>query len=325
MRLAPLAPPIVLLAGVLLLGCGGKDTPAAGRLEVAGTRAHLIVEGTPREQGLAQGRLLRNRIHAFHEAWHKALLAPGGDLLAPAVQERKRGLLALLGPARRHLPESARQELAGLAEGCGLPEPTLLLSEMLTDLLRFSEPPSPLVAGRVERSGEAKAWLTLEGPLAPLLRERLVWITRRASADVPAVTVLTWPGSLGGLLAARADGLALLALEEALEPGRQGLAGVPFDLSLRLAAERATDAQDALGLLSTTTAHRVVALDLARRTGLEALVALTGEDAVESPLRDVDTRVAQYGVERDADGVWLIAEPVPNPGGSLPISRVRVP
>jgi hypothetical protein len=303
------------LAALLLAACGGPVWTPTGTLSGGpGERAHLVLEGTPHQQGRAQGELLRARIHAFHEAYQRALLAPDGNLLSPASRARRKELLGLLEPARRALPEAALQELEGIAEGSELPLATLLLSEMLTDLLRFQSPPGPLLEGelRVSPAAPDGLELRLSGPLAEVVRPHLLWITRPARGQRPAVTVLAWPGSLGGLLAARADGLALLAVETPLEVGRQALAGVPFDLSLRLAAERAADVLEAHALLARTTAHRVLLAggpDL--RAARTALCALAGEDLepVQAPQGQDDARLPAPDArfERRADGtVWLL-------------------
>ena len=326
----------VLLAGplvvLLLAACGARAEPVTGTLneDPEGGRSHLVLQGTPRQMGFAQGRLLRARIHAFHEAWQKALLAQDGDLLSPQTRARRRDLTTLLEPARRSLPEAALQELEGLAEGSGLPLTTLLLSEMLTDFLRFQTPPGALLEGSLSLSpldGRSPV-LRLQGPLADLVRPQLLWITRPARPGGLPVTVLAWPGSLGGLVAVRSDGLVLMAVEQPLEIGRQGLAGVPFDLSLRLAAERAADARAARALLSGTTAHRVLLADLGSGHVDCTLCALAGED--QAPLEEGADGVTRAVppphalprdavVERRSDGtIWLEVEGSPGRGLRVP-------
>jgi len=305
-----------------LLGCGGEGRGGSGRLTPAadGGPAHLRVQGTPRQQGLWQGRLLKDEIASFHEAFQSAALAQDGDLLSPATKQRRVALLSLLKPARERLPERARQELEGLSEGCGLPQTTLLLSEMLTDLLRFGSDDSLRLSGRLGQPAQGALTLVLDGPLAPVVAPRLLWVTRTDEKGVmPSVTVLAWPGSLGGLLATRADGLALAAAESPLEVGRQGLAGVPFDLSLRLAVEHAPDARAALAVLSRTTAHRVAALDPAGGAALEALCALAGDDplpfAPDAPLEAGTT----FGVAWSAGAAYLTWQRGTAPRHSRPV------
>jgi hypothetical protein len=228
--------------------------------------------------GWWHGHLLKDKIRALHEVWQRQAFAEGGDLASPAAQERRTAALALVEPVlERHLPEDARREYDGLAAGCGLPVRTLLLTEMLTDILRFTDKEPRLLSGNFERK-KHEMRLARTGPWEPLLAPQWLWITRRSAATSRGITVLTWPGSLGCVLGARGDGLAALAYEVPLESERQGLRGVPFRVSLRRALERALDPRSLLAALSNTTAHNAVAVDFARGIGLGRLVELTGED-----------------------------------------------
>lgn len=348
LRVARLLGALLLLASLLAsAGCGRPQPEGEGWLlpGAQGAPDHLVLLGTPREQGAWQAWLLGPRVAAFHEAWQRALLAADGDLLSPATRARRADLLRLLEPARAGLPERVRDELASLSIGSGLPEPTLLLSELLTDLLRYATTPAPVVEGRLARTAPGEAWLSLTGPLAEVLRPHLVWITRRATAGEPGVTVLAWPGSLGALAAVRPDGLALLAHEVPLEAGRQVLKGVPFDLSLRLALERAPGrgeqavrarlpgplagpgaAQALLAALTPSTAHRVLALDLAGATGREALLALVGEDAADAPLAPSPPPRPAHGVRwQDGTVHTLYAAPGASPPLSTPLPGPAAP
>ncbi len=314
------------LAGALvtlLAGCGGEGVGGSGLLTPAadGDPAHLRVQGTPRQQGLWQGRLLKDEILSFHEAFQKAALAPDGDLLSPATKQRRSALLRLLEPARERLPEAARQELEGLSEGCGLPQSTLLLSELLTDLLRFGSDEALRLSGRLGQPAPGALALSLDGPLAPVVAPRLLWITRMDEKGglLPSVTVLAWPGSLGGLLATRSDGLTLAAVECALEAGRQGLAGVPFDLSLRLAVEHAPDARAALALLAQTTAHRVAAQGPAGGAALEALCALAGDDPQPFAPDAPEEASTTFGVAWSAGTAYLTWQRGTDPRHTKPV------
>jgi hypothetical protein len=178
----------------------------------------------------------------------------------------------------------------------------------LTDLLRFGSDDALRLSGRLGQPAAGALTLSLDGPLAPVVVPRLLWITRtdEKGGVLPSVTVLAWPGSLGGLVATRADGLTLAAVECALEVGRQGLAGVPFDLSLRLAVEEARDALDALALLAQTTAHRVAAQGPAGGVAFEALCALAGDDPLPFFAPDAALEAApSFGVAWSAGAAYL--------------------
>jgi hypothetical protein len=305
--------------------CGGPEGGENAALVRAVAGDLLVLRGAPREQGRQQGRVLKPEILALHEQWQRAALARDGDLLSAATRERRAGLLRLVDEVERRLPEAARQELDGLAEGCGLPARTLLLTEVMTDLLRFGHGEAALLTGALAWDATARrARIDLEGPWADLLATRLLWIRRERAGAAPCVTVLAWPGSLGGLIAVRRDGLALLALETPLDAGRQSLAGVPFRLGLRLAAERAADATEALALLPRTTAQRVLAVDLAAGAAQSALLALAGEDAppATSARADGPGRPRAHGVAW-IDGApallgWLESQDAPFVAHAVP-------
>jgi hypothetical protein len=237
--------------------------------------------------GWWHGHLLKDRIRALHEEWQRRAFALDGDLESGATKARRSAALALVEPVlQRHLPEEVRREYEGLAAGCGLPVRTLLLTEMLTDVLRFTEKAPRLLSATCARSAEGavsnvnSSW---SNPWAGLLAPHWTWITRRGAPGARGTTVLAWPGSLGGVLAARADGLVALAGEADVDVARQGLAGPPFRVSLRRAHERADTPDALLAALARTTAHHVLAVDLARGSAKSQEVAFTGEDPVDVP------------------------------------------
>lgn len=295
MRLRRAAPRLLpLLAGLLLTltgpGCGGPSVGGSGTLRATGEGGpgdHLVLAGTPYEQGWWHGHVLRPRILALHEAWQRAAFAEDGDLASPDSQERRRLALLLVDPVLPLLPESVRRELEGLSDGSGLPVRTLLLTELLTDVLRFTEDEPRLLGGLVMHDlDEHAVLLGLHGPFAALVEPALLWITRPAAAGQPPVTVLAWPGSLGALVAGRSDGLAAALAEAPRKKEEQVLRGVPMKIALRLAAERAVSAATLLALLPRTTGHDVVAWDLREPRGLEQQVAHVGGEPHAWPVDD---------------------------------------
>lgn len=283
--------PLAVLAGATLLGllgaCGGPATGGGGTLRPGGADGpgdHLRLEGTPYQVGWWQGHLLRERALALHEGWQRDAFAADGDLASPATQERRRQALLLVDPVLPLLPETVREELQGLSDATGLPVRTLLLTELLTDVLRFTEREPRLLGGALAAAApERGLLLALHGPFAERLQRDLLWITRPAAAGRPPVTVLAWPGSLGGLLAGRRDGLVAGLHEEPRRPEEQVLRGVPMRIALRLALERAAGPAEVLALLPRTTGHRVVAWRLDEPAGLAQLRAHVGEEAAAWP------------------------------------------
>jgi hypothetical protein len=278
----------VLLACTALGGCGEPDVGGSGRLERVeggGAGDHLILEGTPYEMGWWHGHLLKDRIRALHEEWQREAFALDGDLMSADTQARRKAALALVEPVlQNHLPEAVRQEYQGLSDACGLPVRTLLLTEMITDILRFTEKEPRLLTGRIARGTEREGVaLAVGGPWEGLLAPQWLWIRRKGGGGTK--TVLTWPGGLGGVLAVlHDDPVVAVATERAMDRGREGLAGVPFRISLRLSA--AAHLGRFLEQLSRTTGHDVLAVKLPGGPGIQRLVASTPDDAVPVPPAD---------------------------------------
>lgn len=305
---------LAIAAIVALAALGGCGEPAVGgsgllaAVEGGGAGDHLTLAGTPYEMGWWHGHLLRDPIRALHEEWQRRAFALDGDLTSAATQARRQAALSLVDPVlAKHLPEAVRQELQGLSDACGLPVRTLLLTEMLTDILRFTEDPARVLLGNDQWGPAVEgARLVPLGPWAELLADRWLWVTRRG-ADGPAVTVLTWPGGLGGVLAVRADGALLLAPEVPPLPGREGLAGVPFRISVRLAGALGGPPATRLGALARTTGHLVLAADLALGVGVRQLVASTGDDPRDAAPHETPTGGADAPAWRLMHDAWMSA------------------
>jgi hypothetical protein len=333
---------LLALPALSAAGCADPGVGGSGELVRAaggGAGDHLTLAGTPYEMGWWHGHLLKDRIRALHEEWQKQAFALDGDLLSSATKERRAAALALVDPVlQKHLPEEVRREYEGLAAGCGLPVRTLLLTEMLTDILRFTEKAPRLLTGRdVRRRPDEGVLLALDGPWQNLLAPHWTWITRKPTSGTRGTTVLTWPGSLGASLAARADGLVALEREEAMEAGRESLAAAPFRVSLRRALERSDDPAALLGALARTTAHQVLAVDLAKDVGLRQRIAMAGEEPTDAPApppmdpsdsmsglaalhRELVCATGCFGARRRDEATWVTWQT-----GATPERSLRVP
>ncbi len=112
---------VVLVGALLSCGPARADEVAPrtvgihahGRLIQYGEQRVLIVKGTPRQMGLAHGRLLRDEVgdtvRAFLEEW--AIARKGRTL------DELRAIWKQLAP---HIPKRYLEELAGIAEGSGV-------------------------------------------------------------------------------------------------------------------------------------------------------------------------------------------------------------
>jgi hypothetical protein len=231
-----------------LPGCGDRPIGGGGSVKSGAGIRHVVLRGSPHEIGLHQGRLLRDEIRSLHGAWLERLLRSavgpgGGDLATGAAGKLQEQLEGFVDVARGRLPEATLQELDGLAEATGLAADRLLLFELMHDALRVRvtdmEPrlPAALAAGYVGSGGvrEARGWW--RGPDAPILAPHWLLIERHPE-DGMSTVVLSWPGSVGGILGVSAGGQAYLLGEARSEPDVRGFGkGVPIPVAARVALE----------------------------------------------------------------------------------------
>jgi hypothetical protein len=305
---ATLVLPLVLLFGA----CGEPSVGGSGRLYPPAAGAPglttIRVEGTPYEMGWWHGRLLRDRIGALHRAWQAETFGDDAGL--------RRQCVALLPEVRARIPERVRLEWEGIAAGSGVAADDLLLTEVMRDLLRFVPGSPGLLEGAFVAEAD-HARVVFGGRWARLLDAEWVLVDRRPGDGTPPTVSVAWPGSLGAVAGARGTSLAFLAAEVPLDPGRDGLNGVPFGVSARLALEKARTPEEFLAACSRTTGHRALALDLAAGRRVEAVLALTGEDPVDVTGKDwrggpglatgkaPEPPGAEVGF-RGGGGVWLL-------------------
>jgi hypothetical protein len=204
--------------------------------------------------GWWQGRLLRDRIETHHERAHARAFPSGkrGRTLRTAC-------LLYVDQTLRRLPEAFRQELVGLADGSGRTQEDLLLTAVLRDGLRYHDVPLGLTGSLVWEAVGPVLHCVPSGADAPILAKDGVVVTRRPS-EGKATTVLSWPGSLGGL-AGHAGTLAVVLVEADIPVERQMLSELPFTVRLRHALARSDSTEALIEALSDGTAHRVLVAD----------------------------------------------------------------
>lgn len=277
----------VLLAGGA--GCGGDPVVGgAGRLVTAPAGAPLlqvVVEGTPYEMGVHQGRLLRDAIRA-------RVARP----IATAVADVLPGYA---GPMRDLLPVGASDELRGIAAGAGVTEDDLFAREIERDVLRWHVPDAALtVAAFASAPGDAPCVAVAYGSLGPALGGRVRAAAQATSGAVPsadlvlverhpvggtATLMLAAPGSVGGIAGTSGRGVVVACAEDgSRELEQRSLRGPPFPVGVRFALERGADGDAVLAALPKMLGHRVLVADAANAR-IDVLVALAGEDPVRSP------------------------------------------
>jgi hypothetical protein len=258
-----------LFGTFVLAGCGGDGDDVPG--DYSGPRVaglpHVVVEGTPLEMGRAHGRALRAAIRA-------RVAAP----IDPALESS----LALFGPPMRDLlPPSYAEELRGIAQGADVDVDALFLREVAREVARWHDRAGPLLHAAFASAPGTAPTVAVAFDGVDALGVPLALVERRPAGGV-ATLVLGAPGSLGGIAGVSARGVVAVSAEDgSLAPERRSLRGPPFAAGLRLALERAGDAESALATVPRLIGHRVLLADAGNRR-VQALVAGTGEDPVRS-------------------------------------------
>lgn len=282
-------PRFLLPAGaVLLLAACTHEAPAPGT--PAADPIHLVVQGTDREMGLQHGRALAKEIRAEVgprlEARFRAVAKDAKE--AEFLEQACRTYTAQTKPL---LPPDIADELAGVAEGSGVPEEDLLLLEVMRDGLRFhldvpplleaafASPPEEVVPGSEHGTSHllVVAW---DGPEGADLAAHALLLERRPVTGSPTL-VVTWPGGLGAIAGASEHGF-VAQCEVASPREALSLHGVPFGIATARALRFSEDPAEIPHEVPERNGNRVVAASLHRGTRRVAVRTRSGAGSDES-------------------------------------------
>ena len=240
----------------------------AGRLKQVGGILFVHLQGDPYQMGLQQGALLRTQLHSLVQDYlYRYLIADSGA-----------SHFWLLSQARlldRELPESLRQEMAGIANGSGLSYQDVLLLNVVPDLLFLArKAPSwdlfpmlfssanratPLAWsslgtafagwGRATVGGELLIGHQLDCAESALLQHYLVLIVRQPSAG-NALVSLGLAGTVG-VWTGMSEQRVIVALSSSPSADVAGH-GQPLPLLLRQVLQNSGDLGQAVNLLLST-------------------------------------------------------------------------
>ena len=212
----------------------GGDAP--GRLETVDGLRILHLTGSPRQMGLAHGRLLRaearRTIRWLLEEWD-----------SDGRRNPKEATDDALASLRRHLPATYLDELRGLAEGSGIALDDLLLAHAMP--LRIEGSAGVVLRSRVV-GGKAMHWHALRSPHdADKKTPRPLLVVYHPSNGHAYVTV-TWPGYVGAVAGMNERGISIGA-QPVMTEGLDAR-GYPLSLRVRDALRRADNLSDAVTL-----------------------------------------------------------------------------
>ncbi len=199
-----------------------------GRLEVVGQGDEeillVMVWGTPRERGLAQGRLLREQIEQSCDH----LLSLTEKIMGQPLE----ALDKVHAATKPHTPEHFTAELEGLAEGSGLPLVKLIRANMIGEAGEF-------------HCSLFGAWG--QATIADRHVYQLRALDYETGADIqhhPAIVVhvpdegipfanIGYAGMIGAISGINAEGIALSEIGDSYDKANDTFDGMPFPYMLR--------------------------------------------------------------------------------------------
>jgi len=224
-----------------IVGPDGDRVEGRGRLALRRGWRFLHLEGTPRDMGLQQGRLLAPEIHRLLGTYL------GGVRLFRGLARR-----TLLERGRRlepFIPERYREEMEALAEGAGLAYEDVLLGHTFLEGIQAIACSCYAAWGRATRDGELVFGRNLEFFSMGVAHLAQVIVFRRPDRGMATLSV-SWPGWCGTLTAVNAAGLCIGPLN--VNRFQRELVGQPYIVMFRRLAEEAEDCAGAVELLRAT-------------------------------------------------------------------------
>jgi predicted choloylglycine hydrolase len=249
------------------------DAPEAvrDRLRIVDSVPVLRVSGTPREMGFQHGAALRRQIHFLHAEYYEAMVKR--LVSEPELREWAQA-------TEPFIPERYREEMRGLAEGCGLPYEQILIVNTMLDRFQTVMCSTVVSAGGASKDGEVYFGRNLDFPGRNVLQRMTIVLVWEPAEGTPLASV-TWPGVLGVLSGMNAHGVAGATM--LVHRGRDLRPGLPYLLMYREALEgarTAADVGDAIGRAKRTCSNNFMVVDAA---GAAQVVEYDPETVVRRP------------------------------------------
>jgi predicted choloylglycine hydrolase len=251
------------------------DAPEAvrPRLRLVGAVPVLRLSGTPREMGFQHGAALKPQIHFLYHEYYEAMVkrvVGEADLKAWARETEP------------FIPEPYREEMRGLAEGCGLPYEEVLLVNTMVDRFQTIACSTVVASGDATKDGEIYFGRNLDFPGRNVLQKMTVVIVWSPEGRTQLAAV-TWPGMLGVLSGMNSEGVAGATM--LVHKGRERRAGIPYLLMYRQALEAAKTKDDVYAAISKarrTSSNNFMVVDA---TGASEVIEFDPEEAVRRPAK----------------------------------------
>lgn len=259
---APLPPPVRV-----------EDAPEAvrGRLSLVGSVPVLRLSGTPREMGFQHGAALKAQIRFLYREYHEAMVK------RVVGQEE---LEAWAKATEPFIPEAMKEEMKGLAEGCGIPYEEILLVNTAIDRFQTVACSTVVAAGDATKDGKVYFGRNLDFPGRNILQRMSVVIVWSPGSG-PQLAAVTWPGLIGVLSGMNSEGVAGATM--LVHRGRARRPGLPYLLMYRHALSSARTKEDVYAAISKakrTSSNNFMVVDA---TGASEVLEFDPEAVVRRP------------------------------------------
>jgi isopenicillin-N N-acyltransferase-like protein len=237
---------LILLAGAEAPTFADSRTIARsgkGFLEdVDGTRV-LHLKGTPREMGLQHGSLLKadivEEIRFLFDVKAREF-KPEVLGLKVALDPRKM-ILMISQMERKHTPGRYYEELAGIAEGSGVPVEDVIAANFIPEMFHCS---GFALSGSATKDGTLYHGRILDYGCDWKLQDHAVLVVAEPDGAIPFVNV-TYAGFIGSVTGMNAKKISVGEMGGA---GQGHWDGIPMPLLVRMALEEADDLDEAIAV-----------------------------------------------------------------------------
>lgn len=217
-----------------------EDAPEAvrDRLRLVESVPVLRLSGTPREMGFQHGAALKAQIHFLYREYYEAMVRR-------LVGDTK--LRAWARDVEPFIPADYKEEMQGLAEGCGLPYEEILVVNTMVDRFQTVMCSTVVASGDATKDGEVYFGRNLDFPGRNILQKMtvvLVWAPEGATQ----LAAVTWPGMIGVLSGMNSEGVAGATM--LIHKGRERRPGLPYLLMYRQALAAAHAKDDVYAVIS---------------------------------------------------------------------------
>ncbi len=226
------------------------------------------LRGSPRELGLAHGRMLGPQIKILQDNYLDVMLAD------PKV---KMVALASASMFELRMTDDQREEITALSEASGMDRKMCLLAQCFLDLRSSMGCSTVSFPGSASPDGVPRMGRNLDFPSLDIADKMSALIVMHPTGK-NAFAAVSWPGLIGVLSGMNEHGLCLANME--IRRAMRFPQAMPYTLLYRTILEQCANVDEAIALLQNTPRQSANNLMLMDASGKRAVVEITPEQII---------------------------------------------